>query len=282
MQFQNLIGSIVVLAGIVLVTGEPVTLNWLWAAPALLLQAVFNTGLGLALARLAQRSRPQAGRALRHAYLDVRLRGHVQRGEAEAPAHPLSDIMLANPLLVYIELVRNALIDSSAPVLPLPQLWLSRSAGRCCSWSAGSCTSGRRRGVRPWLICSGGRAESPRLATGATAGERIPTVIADNVHIIYRVHSGGTVGSNSPVAALKRMVAGNRSPVIREVHAVRGVSFVFNRGEAIGLIGSNGSGKSTLLRAVAGLLPTDSGALYTVGQPSLLGCERRAAERPLR
>jgi teichoic acid transport system ATP-binding protein len=109
------------------------------------------------------------------------------------------------------------------------------------------------------------------LATGATAGERIPTVIADNVNIIYRIHSGGTVSTNSPVAALKRMVTGSRSPVIREVHAVRGVSFVFYRGEAIGLIGSNGSGKSTLLRAVAGLLPTDSGALYTVGQPSLLG-----------
>src|SRR5690606_11552821 len=57
----------------------------------------------------------------------------------------------------------------------------------------------------------------------------------------------------------------------REVHAVRGVSFVARRGEAIGLIGSNGSGKSTLLRAVAGLLPPESGRVYTDGQPSLLG-----------
>jgi teichoic acid transport system ATP-binding protein len=55
------------------------------------------------------------------------------------------------------------------------------------------------------------------------------------------------------------------------VHAVKGVSFTAYQGEAVGLIGSNGSGKSTLLRAVAGLLPTDRGRIYTAGQPSLLG-----------
>jgi teichoic acid transport system ATP-binding protein len=59
--------------------------------------------------------------------------------------------------------------------------------------------------------------------------------------------------------------------VVREVHAIKGISFVAYRGEAVGLIGSNGSGKSTLLRAVAGLLPVTRGAIYTVGQPSLLG-----------
>jgi teichoic acid transport system ATP-binding protein len=52
---------------------------------------------------------------------------------------------------------------------------------------------------------------------------------------------------------------------------VRGVSFTAARGEAIGLIGPNGSGKSTLLRAIAGLMPPASGAIYTQGQPSLLG-----------
>ena len=58
---------------------------------------------------------------------------------------------------------------------------------------------------------------------------------------------------------------------MRKVHAVAGVSFTAYRGEAIGLIGSNGSGKSTLLRAIAGLLPAESGKVYTDGQPSLLG-----------
>ncbi|MEU1278284.1 ABC transporter ATP-binding protein [Streptomyces sp. NPDC005805] len=62
-----------------------------------------------------------------------------------------------------------------------------------------------------------------------------------------------------------------RVPGGREVHAVRGVSFAAWRGESIGLIGSNGSGKSTLLKAVAGLLPTTRGRIWTRGQPTLLG-----------
>jgi teichoic acid transport system ATP-binding protein len=101
--------------------------------------------------------------------------------------------------------------------------------------------------------------------------ERIPTVIVDDAHVVYRVHGSGGGGANSPVASLKRLVTGTRSAAVREVHAIKGVSFVAYRGEAIGLIGSNGSGKSTLLRAIAGLLPTERGHIYAAGQPSLLG-----------
>ncbi|MFJ3905283.1 ABC transporter ATP-binding protein [Streptomyces sp. NPDC090025] len=102
---------------------------------------------------------------------------------------------------------------------------------------------------------------------------RVPTVIADDVHIVYRVN-GGSGGKGSATAALSRMLGrrkGQSERGVRKVHAVRGVSFTAYRGEAIGLIGSNGSGKSTLLRAIAGLLPTESGKVYTDGQPSLLG-----------
>ena len=105
----------------------------------------------------------------------------------------------------------------------------------------------------------------------ADGGSRIPTVVVDDVHIVYRVHGAGAGGNGSPVAALKRIVTGGRSTAITEVHAVKGVTFTAYRGEAIGLIGSNGSGKSTLLRAIAGLLPASRGAVYTQGQPSLLG-----------
>ena len=55
-QFQHALASMVVLAGIVLVTGEPITLRWLLIVPTLLLQAVFNAGLALLLARLGSRS----------------------------------------------------------------------------------------------------------------------------------------------------------------------------------------------------------------------------------
>jgi len=111
----------------------------------------------------------------------------------------------------------------------------------------------------------------PQAAPAPAAPPRIPTVIAENVHLIYRVYGAGTPGSGTPVAALKRIVGRTQAPNVREVHAVKGVSFTAYRGEAIGLIGSNGSGKSTLLRAIAGLMPTSRGAMYTQGQPSLLG-----------
>ncbi|WP_443078821.1 ABC transporter ATP-binding protein [Streptomyces sp. NBC_01497] len=105
------------------------------------------------------------------------------------------------------------------------------------------------------------------------AGVRVPTVIADDVHIVYRVNGGGR-GKGSATAALSRIMRrdkGGESRGVRKVHAVRGVTFTAYRGEAIGLIGSNGSGKSTLLRAIAGLLPPERGKVYTDGQPSLLG-----------
>ncbi|RFU85332.1 ABC transporter ATP-binding protein [Streptomyces triticagri] len=98
-----------------------------------------------------------------------------------------------------------------------------------------------------------------------------PTVIADGVHIVYRV-PGASAGRGSATAALSRILRrGERSRGVREVHAVRGVSFTAYQGEAIGLIGTNGSGKSTLLRAVAGLLPTERGRILTRGRPSLMG-----------
>src|SRR5699024_2464454 len=109
-------------------------------------------------------------------------------------------------------------------------------------------------------------------AATTAVGERIPTVIVDDAHLIYRVYGGGNGSAASPAAALRRIV--RRQPArqtLREVHAVKGVSCTAYRGEAIGLIGSNGSGKSTLLRAIAGLMPVNRGAIYTQGQPSLLG-----------
>nr|WP_228084257.1 ABC transporter ATP-binding protein [Streptomyces sp. MA3_2.13] len=98
---------------------------------------------------------------------------------------------------------------------------------------------------------------------------RVPTVIADDLHIVYRVN--GAAKRGNATAALRRIIKREPNSRFREVHAVRGVSFVAYRGEAIGLIGSNGSGKSTLLRAIAGLLPPEAGRVYTDGQPSLLG-----------
>jgi teichoic acid transport system ATP-binding protein len=97
-----------------------------------------------------------------------------------------------------------------------------------------------------------------------------PMVVVDDLHVVYRVYGGG--GDRGTAAtALMRMMRRQRRPSIREVHAIRGVSFVAYRGDAVGVIGRNGSGKSTLLRAIAGLLPAEKGAVYTDGHGALLG-----------
>jgi len=97
-----------------------------------------------------------------------------------------------------------------------------------------------------------------------------PMVVVDNLHVVYRVF-GSKSDKGTAATALWRMLRRQRRPSIREVHAIRGVSFVANRGDAVGVIGRNGSGKSTLLRAIAGLLPPERGAVYTTGHASLLG-----------
>jgi len=97
-----------------------------------------------------------------------------------------------------------------------------------------------------------------------------PTVVVDDLHVVYRVYGAG--GDRGTAAtALFRILGRRRRPSIREVHAIRGMSFVAYRGDAIGIIGRNGAGKSTLLRAIAGLLPPERGAVYTMCEASLLG-----------
>jgi teichoic acid transport system ATP-binding protein len=108
-----------------------------------------------------------------------------------------------------------------------------------------------------------------QLTQDSSVGVR-PTVIVDNLHVTYRVFATGRpAGSNANQNRfLKRSPSMRRA---REVHAVRGISFTAYEGEAIGVVGSNGSGKSTLLKAIAGLVPSSQGAVYSETNPTLLG-----------
>lgn len=125
-QFQHLLASIVVLAGIVLVDGEPLTVEWLLILPAILLQAVFNAGIAMALARLGSKAtdlKQVVPFVMRTWMYASGVLYSVQNFEQHLP--PLAATLVeANPLLIYIELARHSLMESVVLVSPVPQLWL--------------------------------------------------------------------------------------------------------------------------------------------------------------
>jgi len=103
--------------------------------------------------------------------------------------------------------------------------------------------------------------------------ERLSLLVND-LHVSYRVFGAKKVGHGPTKdwGVLGRLLRrGAKQPPVREVKAVRGISFAARHGEAIGIIGINGSGKSTLLRAIAGLIPPVAGTVHVAGNPALLG-----------
>jgi teichoic acid transport system ATP-binding protein len=90
-------------------------------------------------------------------------------------------------------------------------------------------------------------------------------VRVDDLSITYR-----TTFERKPTLkqALVRFGRGQRA--VREVEAIKHVSFEVRNGTAMGIIGSNGAGKSTLMRALAGILPPTSGSIEVWGKASTL------------
>jgi len=91
------------------------------------------------------------------------------------------------------------------------------------------------------------------------------TVRVENLSIVYR-----TTFEKVPTfkSAITRFGRGQRA--IREIHAIRNVSFDVPDGTFLGIIGSNGAGKSTLMRAIAGILPPTEGRIEVNGRISPL------------
>jgi len=96
-------------------------------------------------------------------------------------------------------------------------------------------------------------------------GEVPLAVRVDDLSITYR-----TTFERKPTLkqALVRFGRGQRA--VREVEAIKHVSFEVGSGTAMGIIGSNGAGKSTLMRAMAGILPPTSGSIEVWGRASTL------------
>ena len=96
-------------------------------------------------------------------------------------------------------------------------------------------------------------------------GEVAVAVKVNDLSVTYR-----TTFERKPTLkqALVRFGRGQRA--VREVEAIKNVSFEVRNGTSMGIIGSNGAGKSTLMRAMAGILPPTSGSIEVWGRASTL------------
>lgn len=113
-EIRNLIASMSVLIVIVLAFGEPVNVQWLLLVPALLLQAIFNAGLAMLVARLG--SKLTDIKQLIPFIMRIWLYGSavlypVQRFTEHLHGWKLH-LVEANPLLVFIELARHSLMEN--------------------------------------------------------------------------------------------------------------------------------------------------------------------------
>lgn len=129
-QFQNLIAAMFVLICIVLVTGEPVTPRWLIVIPALLLQSMFNVGLGFAMARLGSKvtDLKQLLPFVMRTWMYISgVLYAVTIFDRNLPG-PAAAVAKLNPLVVYIDLVRYGLLHRQTLLWPPVHTWLIASA----------------------------------------------------------------------------------------------------------------------------------------------------------
>lgn len=113
-ELEQLLLSMLVLVGIVLATGEPVTWYWLLAVPALLLQTLFNVGAALILARLGAEI-SDIGQLIPFLTRVWRYFCGVMYSIALLPAAlPLwvKQVLALNPAAVYISVMRLAVMRS--------------------------------------------------------------------------------------------------------------------------------------------------------------------------
>ncbi|WP_431041356.1 ABC transporter permease [Streptomyces sp. P1-3] len=126
-QLQQLLFSMIVLVVLLLGFGHFPDFAWLLVIPILALQFVFNTGLAMVMARLGSKTPDLAQLmpfVLRTWMYASGVMFPLQHMLDKAGAHSwVSDLLLANPAAVYMDLMRFALIDGyTSDHLP-PHVW---------------------------------------------------------------------------------------------------------------------------------------------------------------
>ena len=111
-ELQQMLLSMLVLAVIVLCTGEPITWYWLLVIPALLMQTIFNVGAGLAVARLGSNvyDFSQLLPFLMRTWLYVS--GVLFNIATLDVGRKYIALLQINPAAIYISLIRNAMLET--------------------------------------------------------------------------------------------------------------------------------------------------------------------------
>ncbi len=89
----------------------------------------------------------------------------------------------------------------------------------------------------------------------------------DKAGLTFRIRSCGRITLKE---FLIKQLLGRRPSKLMTVHALQDVSFRFEAGERVGVIGHNGAGKSTLLKLLAGIYPPTTGRRSVEGRLSSL------------
>ncbi len=125
-QFQQLLFSMVALMVIVVASGVRVTFLWLMMVPILVLQSIFNVGLAMVMSRVGAKTTDLAQVMPFVMRTWMYLSGVFYSVATFAKhAHSLAFILKANPILIYIELMRYALMDQRDLLSSKPTtLWI--------------------------------------------------------------------------------------------------------------------------------------------------------------
>jgi ABC-type polysaccharide/polyol phosphate transport system ATPase subunit len=97
------------------------------------------------------------------------------------------------------------------------------------------------------------------------SGSNGASINVEDVSVTYR-----TSFERAPTLKTTVLRLGRRERVVREIEAVKHVSFDVEQGTVLGVVGMNGAGKSTLVRTIAGILPPTDGRIEVHGRISTL------------